>query len=156
MDKQRFWGFLAHTSIIVGMMFVIFFVIDRFNPAMEFLSSSISKWLILVFAVCSILNGMYSAVFLFQKQKRHEEKRGSALAKTMPGQNHASQPRLAQPQYDSRGYVPRQRVQPEYGYTNGYAARQPRPTDERQYRRPAAPADKGYSDLQRRDPHTGR
>ncbi len=75
MNKQRFWGFLAHTSIIVGMMLVIFFVIDRFNPAMEFLTSNISKWLILLFALCSILNGLFSAVFLFQKQKQREGRR---------------------------------------------------------------------------------
>lgn len=135
MDKQRFWGFLSHTSIIVGMMFVIFFVIDRFNPAMEFLSSNISKWLILFFAVCSILNGLFSAVFLFQKQKRYEEKHGAALSRTTPGQGRPSQPRFAQPQYDPRGYVPRQRTKDEYAYANGYPVRQSRPESERQYRR---------------------
>lgn len=119
MGKQRFWGFLAHTSIIVGTMFVIFFVIDRFNPAMEFLSSSISKWLILFFAVCSIGNGLFAAVFLFQRQKRHEEKRENEAAKIAAGRGHAPQQR----QYDPHER-PQQRAQSGYGYaySNGYPA----------------------------------
>lgn len=72
--KQSLWGFFAHTGIIVGMMFVVFFIIDRFNPAMEFLTSEISKWLILLLALCAIGNGLYSARLLFQRQKRQEEK----------------------------------------------------------------------------------
>ena len=133
MNKQRFWGFLAHTSIIIGMMLVIFFVIDRFNPAMEFLSSNISKWLILLFALCSILNGLFSAVFLFQKQKRHEEKRGNSLPRTNPNQIHSAQQRFVQPQYDSRGNMQRQRTPQVRGYENEYPTQQ-RQTEQRQYR----------------------
>ena len=77
-DKQRIWGFFAHASIIVGMMFVVFFVIDRFNPAMEFLTSSLSKWLMLALALCAMISGLYSAIFLFQKQKRRDDKRSYA------------------------------------------------------------------------------
>jgi uncharacterized integral membrane protein len=78
MNKQRFWGFLSHSSIIVGMMFVIFFVIDRFNPAMEFLTSNISKWLILLFALCSILNGLFSAVFVSKAKAKRRQAEPSA------------------------------------------------------------------------------
>ena len=80
-DQQRIWGFFSHASIIIGMMFVVFFAIDQFNPAMEFLTSSLSKWLMLVLALCAILTGLYSAVFLFQKQKRRDEKRGHSQAR---------------------------------------------------------------------------
>ena len=73
--QQRVWGFFAHTGIIVGMMFVVFFVIDRYNPAMEFLTSSISKWLILCLAIVSVFDGVFSAAMLYRKQKRQEEKR---------------------------------------------------------------------------------
>lgn len=136
MDRQHFWGFLAHTSIIVGMMLVIFFVIDRFNPAMEFLSSNISKWLILLFALCSVLNGLFSAVFLFQKQKRHEEKLGNAQPRANPSQNYPAQQRLTQPQYDPRDNIQRQRTLQGHGYENGHPAQQPRQTEQRQYQRP--------------------
>lgn len=73
-QKQSLWGFFAHTGIIVGMMFLVFFVIDRFNPAMEFLTSEISKWLILVLALCAVGSGAFSAVLLFQMHQRQEER----------------------------------------------------------------------------------
>lgn len=152
MDKQRLWGFLAHTSIIVGLMFVIFFVIDRFNPAMEFLSSNISKWLILLFAVCSILNGLFSAVFLFQKQKRYEEKRENLSARVAANQNGAARQRLADPQRQPQGYMPMQRAQTAYGQANPSPVRQPRPAADPQYRRSATPANRPYSEFERRDP----
>ncbi len=110
MGQQRFWGFLAHACIIIGMMFVIFFVIDRFNSAMEFLTSSISKWLILILAVCSILNGLFSAVFLFQKQKRHEERMH------VPHAGHAEEPRRALPQGNAHPYDPRGPAAPQTHY----------------------------------------
>lgn len=103
-DKQRIWGFFAHTSIIVGMMFVVFFVIDRFNPAMEFLTSSLSKWLMLVLALCAILTGLYSAVFLFQKQKRRDEKRSHPQARPAYERETVLQERFAQPYFDPRAY----------------------------------------------------
>lgn len=81
--KQRVWDFFAHTSIIVGTMFVAFFVIDRLNPEMEFLTSDLSRWLILVLALCAIAVGLYSAIFLFQMQKRLEEKRNEKQARLL-------------------------------------------------------------------------
>ena len=86
-DKQSLWGFFAHAGIIVGMMFVVFFVIDRFNPAMEFLTSSLSKWLILFLAVCAVGDGLYSAILLFQRQRRQEDrKRAQVQERSLPQQ----------------------------------------------------------------------
>lgn len=79
-NKQQVWGLFAHTSIIVGMMFVVFFVIDQFNPEMEFLTSTISKWLMLFLSLCAIATGLFSAVVLYQSQKRRDEKRRHAKA----------------------------------------------------------------------------
>lgn len=95
-EKQTLWGFFAHAGIIVGMMFVVFFVIDRFNPAMEFLTSSLSKWLILFLAVCAVGDGLFSAVLLFQRQRRQEERRQSAHA--AGAQTHGSLPQHRQAQ----------------------------------------------------------
>lgn len=103
-DKQRIWGFFAHTSIIVGMMFIVFFVIDQFNPAMEFLTSSLSKWLIFFLAVCALFTGLFSAVFLFQKQKRRDEKRSHPQARQKYEHERVPQERFAQPSYDPRAY----------------------------------------------------
>ena len=111
MNQHKFWGFLSHTSIIVGMMFVVFFVIDRFNPAMDFLGSTLSKWLILALAVCAFLNGLLSAVYLFQKQRRSMERQAAREeaqhgSRRLPppayadGMNHRAQ--TGAPTYDRR------------------------------------------------------
>ncbi|HRX57757.1 MAG TPA: hypothetical protein P5075_03185 [Eubacteriales bacterium] len=155
MNKQRFWGFFAHTSIIIGMMFVIFFVIDRFNPAMEFLSSNISKWLILIFAICSILNGLFSAVFLFQKQKRHEEKRGNAPPRATPNQIHAAQRSFAQPQYDTHDNIQRQRTPKGRVNANGYPTQQ-RPPEQRQYRHAASALTQPNMEAEHLNPRAGQ
>lgn len=103
-DKQRIWGFFAHASIIIGMMFVVFFVIDRFNPAMEFLTSSLSKWLMFILAICAIFTGLYSAVFLFQKQKKRDEKRSHSQVRPVYEREYVPQERFAQPYFDPRSY----------------------------------------------------
>ena len=136
MNKQRFWGFLAHTSIIVGMMLVIFFVIDRFNPAMEFLTSNISKWLILLFAVCAILNGLFSAVFLFQKQRQREDKRSHPQTRVTYDHEHILQQRTTPPVYDPRGYLSRQRNQNGYIPTKRYPVSSQRNVDSPIYEHP--------------------
>lgn len=114
-DKQRIWGFFAHSSIIIGTMFVVFFVIDRFNPAMEFLTSSLSKWLIFILAICAITTGLYSAIFLFQKQKRRDEKRSQPQARITYEKENTPQQRLAQPYFDPRNY-------PQQRQSNGYVS----------------------------------
>ncbi len=102
--KQNIWGFFAHTSIIIGMMFVVFFVIDRFNPAMEFLTSSLSKWLIFMLAICAIVTGLYSAVFLFQKQKKRDEKRNHPQTRTVYERGNVPHEQFAQPYFNPRSY----------------------------------------------------
>ncbi len=119
-DKQRIWGFFAHASIIVGMMFVVFFVIDRFNPAMEFLTSSLSKWLMLALALCAMISGLYSAIFLFQKQKRRDDKRSYAQEKPTFEKERTLPQRQVKPYLDSR--YPEQRLPNEYNPSQKYQA----------------------------------
>lgn len=110
--KQRIWGFSAHTGIIIGVMFVIFFIIDRFNPAMEFLTSSLSKWLMLLLALCAIINGLLSAVHLFRIRKRRDEKRSASHAGPSQGREHMPTQRLTQPYCDTHKRTPPQRTRP--------------------------------------------
>ncbi len=147
-DKSRIWGFFSHASIIIGMMFIVFFVIDRFNPAMEFLTSSLSKWLIFLLAVCALFTGLFSAVFLFQKQKRRDEKRSHSQDRPVYEKASVPQERFAQPYYDPRaysqqrqpgGYHPAQGNQPAYARpvsgqpreSAGYLAEQSKANDGR-------------------------
>lgn len=150
-DKQRVWSFFAHTSIIVGMMFVVFFVIDRFNPAMEFLTSSLSRWLILVLALCAVINGFYAAVFLFQKQKRQDEKRDHQQARTNYDNGHMPQQRITPPVYDTRGYLPQQRNPYGNNPHQGYQVSPQRNFDRPIYEHPQFPSEqtepeRGYQD----------
>jgi len=45
---------IPHLTIMFGGMFVVFYVIDTMNTAMEFLTSDLSKKCILVLALLSI------------------------------------------------------------------------------------------------------
>jgi len=121
-ERQRVWDFFAHASIIAGMVFVAFFVIDLFHPATEFLTSSISRWLILVLALCAVANGLYSAIFLFQVQKRHEEKRNYPHAR--PTEDWA---------------YPQRRQQNEFASLPGYLPYQERPVERQARMQPADP-----------------
>ena len=93
-EKQRLWGFFAHAGIITGVMIVVLFVIDRYNPAMEFMTSELSKWLILLLALTAVGNGLYSAVLLFQRRKRQEERRFAQRAPAARGYERPSAPAL--------------------------------------------------------------
>lgn len=94
-EKRSLWGFFAHTGIIVGTMFVVFFIIDRYNPAMEFLTSEISKWLILLLALCAVGSGAYSAVLLFQMRQRQEERMNARRTAVPRVQEYSSRQRTA-------------------------------------------------------------
>ena len=100
--QQRVWGFFAHASIIVGMMFAVFFVIDRVNPAMEFLTSGLSKWLMLLLALCAVMTGLYSAIFLFQKQRRRDDRLSRAQTRPASEKENALPQRLTKPYFDPR------------------------------------------------------
>jgi hypothetical protein len=106
-DKSRVWGFFAHASIIVGMIFIVFFVIDRFNPAMEFLTSNLSKWLIFLLRSAHCLQGSIPLCFCFKS--RNGAMRSAAIRRFgRPMKRRALTGAFAQPYYDPRGY-PQQR-----------------------------------------------
>ena len=52
MDKTR--GLLSHLSVILGIMFLVFLVLDQFNPMMNFVDNRISRWLLAAFCICGI------------------------------------------------------------------------------------------------------
>jgi nitrate reductase gamma subunit len=109
-EKWSLWGFFAHTGIIVGMMIMVFFAIDRYNPAMEFMTSEISKWLILLLALCAVGSGLYSAVLLFQMRQRQEERMSARHAAISRRQAYTPHPRV-ETQHDAAraGYAPARR-----------------------------------------------
>ena len=44
MSKIR--AVLRHTTVILALMFLVFLVLDQFNPMMNFVDNSISHWLL--------------------------------------------------------------------------------------------------------------
>lgn len=49
---------LPHATLILSLMVLTFFVIDRFNEYMAFMSSEISKWVIAGLALCALLSAI--------------------------------------------------------------------------------------------------
>ena len=39
-------GFLRHTTVILALMFIVFLILDQFNPMMNFIDNNISRWLL--------------------------------------------------------------------------------------------------------------
>lgn len=50
--------FLAHCAIIISGMYIVFFLIDRVNPAMGFIDNDITKPLLLALALIAIINAI--------------------------------------------------------------------------------------------------
>ena len=44
MNKIR--AILRHTTVILALMFLVFLVLDQFNPMMNFIDNDISRWLL--------------------------------------------------------------------------------------------------------------
>lgn len=64
---RRRWRILfAHALIIFSVLILTFFVVDRFNTAMGFMTSDISKWFIAVLALIGLINGLMSVTDLWQ------------------------------------------------------------------------------------------
>lgn len=67
---------LPHVNIILGLMFITFFILDKFNGAMNFIGNDISKGLLLLFALVSIVN----AGFVIQENRRRARRNATADA----------------------------------------------------------------------------
>ena len=52
MGKAR--GLLNHLTVIFGIMFLVFLVLDQFNPMMNFVDNGISRCLLAAFCICGI------------------------------------------------------------------------------------------------------
>lgn len=57
----------SHSSIVLSIVFIVLFVIDRVNPSMDFLGSEQSDWLLVLFCICSLTNGVITAANLYRR-----------------------------------------------------------------------------------------
>ncbi len=63
----------AHAAIILSLIYLTLFVIDRINTAMEFINNDITKTLVAILAVLAIANGI-----AFEADRRKKAKSGPA------------------------------------------------------------------------------
>ncbi|MBR4288630.1 MAG: hypothetical protein IKT50_04260 [Clostridia bacterium] len=68
---KKILGFFAkllpHLTLVLSVMILTFFVIDQFNDAMAFLNNAITKWLICIFSVLTLIQ---SVLFAIRGEKR--------------------------------------------------------------------------------------
>ncbi len=66
MSKVR--AILRHTTVILALMFLVFLVLDQFNPMMNFIDNGISRWLLAALCVSGCVQSILSWA-LEDKQK---------------------------------------------------------------------------------------
>ena len=52
MNKLR--AACSHLTVILSLVFIVFLVLDQFNPMMNFVDNGISRWLLAAFCICGI------------------------------------------------------------------------------------------------------
>ncbi len=66
-----------NAAIVISLMYLVFFGIDRVNTAMEFINNDITKWLLVILAVITIYNSVARMCLdrkLDRKRKTKEQK----------------------------------------------------------------------------------
>lgn len=48
----------SHLTVILALMFLVFLVLDQFNPMMNFIDNSISRWLLAALCVSGITQSL--------------------------------------------------------------------------------------------------
>lgn len=69
---------LCHSCLVLSGLVVTLFILDRFNPTMEYLSSSISKGVLLFFALLVMLQTIMSLIGMRKSDRAREKKKRKA------------------------------------------------------------------------------
>ena len=75
--KRFFSRILPHAVIVLSLMTLTFFGIDRFNPIMAFMTSELSKW---VFALLAVA-GFTTAILLIGMQWSEDDRKARRALK---------------------------------------------------------------------------
>ena len=60
---------MSHLTVILSLMFAVFLILDQFNPMMNFIDSTISRWLLA--ALCA--SGISQSILNWKKGENHDE-----------------------------------------------------------------------------------
>lgn len=66
---KRLIRIIPHVTIVLSAMFITFWILDVYNPLMNFLNSDLSKLLLLIFCISSMATAMV-AVYLDRKHNK--------------------------------------------------------------------------------------
>ncbi len=75
--KRLLARFFPHVVIVLSLMTLTFFGIDRFNPIMAFMTSELSKW---VFALLAV-TGFVTAILLIGMQWNEDDRKARRTLK---------------------------------------------------------------------------
>lgn len=70
---------LPHLTIILGVMTLVFYVVDGFNAVMAFMASDLSKQVFMVLAVSAII----SSIMLISRQWKEDDRKAKKAAKRL-------------------------------------------------------------------------
>ena len=68
---------MPHLTIILGLMTVVFYIVDGFNEVMAFMSSALSKQVFLALAISAII----SSVLLISRQWKEDDRKAIKAAR---------------------------------------------------------------------------
>ena len=72
---------LPHLTIILGLMTLVFYVVDGFNAVMAFMASDLSKQVFMALAICAII----SSVMLIARQWKEDDRKAKKAARQQDG-----------------------------------------------------------------------
>lgn len=81
---MRFLKLVSHLNIILGGMFMTFFLIDRVNTAMGFIDNDISKWLLLIMSMLTITQAAAGLRIIRKAEREKNVKLSEPEAGTSP------------------------------------------------------------------------
>ena len=75
----KVYALAGHLTAILGIMFLVFLVLDQFNPMMNFIDNSISRILLAALCVCGIIRGVMPETEGIRPEKADCERTGKVL-----------------------------------------------------------------------------
>ena len=73
MKFEKILPIIAHLIFILSGMFIVFWILDKYNPLMGFISGNISMALLLVFAALAFLNSVLTIIYFHFVNKNENE-----------------------------------------------------------------------------------
>ena len=67
---ERMRNLLTHATVILSLCFLVFLVLDQFNPMMNFVDNDISRWMLAALCLSGIAQGILG--WVLHARPRHE------------------------------------------------------------------------------------